>query len=98
MTELAQTVYVEGLHFIDDVLTIAREMLDRSFGKGYGVIAITRTSLNEAGITDEEIATLTDEDMEHIAEKVSACIDDEVLLNHTYTSARNLLDFGNMAV
>jgi len=98
MAELAQAVYVEGLHFIDGVLMTAREMLDSSFGKAYGVIAITRTSLKEAGISNEEIATLTDEDMEHIAEKVSACIDDEELLNHIYTGARNLLDFGNMAV
>ena len=98
MTELAQMVYVEGLHFIDDVLMTAREMLDKSFGQAYGVIAITRTSLNETGISNEEIATLTDEDMAHIAEKVSACIDDEELLNHIYTGARNLLDFGNMAV
>jgi hypothetical protein len=98
MAELASMIFFESMHFLEDVHIVATGMLEESFGKAYCVTAITRTSLKEAGITDAEIATLTDEDIETIASKVSACIDSDELLHHIMTSARNMLDFGNTAV
>ena len=98
MTALTSMIFFESMHFLEDVHIVATGMLEESFGKAYCVTAITRTSLKEAGITDAEIATLTDDDIETIAAKVSACIDGDELLHHIMTSARAILDFGNTAV
>lgn len=68
------------------------------WNKAFPVLHITRRDLKEAGITEAEIATLTDEDMQHIASKVEDCIDDEEISDHLFTSARNILDFGTMAL
>jgi hypothetical protein len=95
MGELAQTVFVEGMHFLDNVQIAAEEILGISWYREYPVLTINREKLKDAGISVAEIETLTHEDMLRIASKVTDCFREE-LGKCIFMSARHILDFGDI--
>jgi uncharacterized protein YjiS (DUF1127 family) len=95
MGELAQTVFIEGMHFLDNVQIAAEDILGISWYRQYPALTITREKLKDAGISVAEIEALTHEDMLRIASKVTDCFREE-LDKCIFMSARHILDFGDI--
>lgn len=68
--------------------------------KGFPVIVLCRFDLKQTGLTDEQIAALTDEDMEVIAVAMDCFIEDyyfdKQIWEQVYRTATLRLEFGNL--